>query len=156
MEDHEVEAVFAELQRRRAELAASVPAEVSVSDFAVTVLGGAWTRAHRGVVADAMQGHAVGQSAKDFCRRRGVPQSARFELSLYSPPHAGVMARGWAHRMQHFMTLEVAARDEAHVFTADEISSYTEPTEFVQVSEVFRGHAQATKRFRAIRSLFAS
>ena len=156
LDDDEIEAIFSELDRRRAELAASTPAELAVTDFAVKVLGGAWTRSHRGVDADAMQGHAVGNYAKQFCRRRGVAMSARFEISLYSATHASVFARAWAHRMQHFLNCEVAAGDEKYAFSEQDVARYSEPTEFAQAAKALQSQAQAVKRVQSIRALFVS
>ena len=151
--DDEVEAVFAELDRRRAEVGA-MPGAGDVEDFSVTVLGGAWTMAARGVAADAVQASARSPLAKDFCRRRGLPLSARFEISTYSQEHATVMARAWAHRMQLFLNVEIMSEDIAYEFTQQDKDEYVEPTELAATADHFPEGSRAHRRIEGIRMMF--
>lgn len=53
--DEMIETVFAEVQRRRDEIVAEGRGYAGADDFAVTVLGGAWTARERGVAVDAVR-----------------------------------------------------------------------------------------------------
>ena len=54
--EQDLEQTFAELERARQELVTDGPGQTE--DFKVSVLGGAWTKADRGMSYDAMQGAA--------------------------------------------------------------------------------------------------
>lgn len=105
MGDDELAAIYEELERRRRKIAEDAPA--NGDDFRVGVKGGAWTMANRGVSADAASARAANALAIEFCHRRSVPKTVRFELSLYGEANAAILARFWAHRMQYFFDLEV-------------------------------------------------
>ena len=95
------------LDEARAVLAAAEP-PVSHDDFKTRVLGDGWTLAHKGKAFDAYAGAASGVLATDFCRRRGVQLSMRFEAAAYGEVACGVMARGFCSRMQHYLNAELA------------------------------------------------
>ena len=95
LDDEAIQAMLVALDKARADESAA--AEPSADDFKVTVLGGAWTLAHHGVPFDAIQGGARSNLPQDFCNRRGVPRSARFNYSTYGDRACGTLERAWCH-----------------------------------------------------------
>ena len=51
---------------------------------------------------DGLKASARGQDATDFCKARGVNETASFDLHIYNAETAGIIARAWCHRMQYF------------------------------------------------------
>eukprot|EP00969_Alexandrium_andersonii_P041827 1834076-Alexandrium_andersonii.AAC.1 len=74
--------------------------------FGTRVLGGQWTLAHKGVAFDAIQGYAKGASCEQFCVRRGLARSASVSCQEFGQEASGIMARAWAHKLEHFYMLE--------------------------------------------------
>ena len=139
-EEEELEAVFAELYRRREEWAVLAP--LGGEDFVTGVLGGAWTKRERGRVYDAYQGRAAHRASQDFCERYGLQKSARFGIDVFGDRMAGQLSRAWCHRLQYYYDLE-AARGRDSGFTAEDHGQYEEPA-YVAAME-----ATMTERQRA-------
>ena len=157
LDDETVEELFQELDRRRAELAADAVEALEGEDFTVTILGGKWSMQHRGVAAAAVAAEARGALARDFCSRRGLPKKATFDFSAYPEGIAPVLARAWAHRMQHFYDcacFDVAEGGPEGGSAAAAVAAYVEPPEFLRVAGELRAHRQTQKRIEQIRGLF--
>lgn len=153
MDDDEVEAIYEELERRRRELAADHP---SGEDFGTTLLGGRWTLRERGDSADVVQGRGRNALAKEFCARRGVPQTARFEIAQYTEANAAILARAWCHRMQYFYDLEVVSGGAAYSFAPEDCRAYVEPTELSRLCVDWAGrHKKGSDRIQALRRMFS-
>ena len=155
-DDKVLQEALAALEGERLDLAAADTA-VGQGDFRTQALGGKWTLQHRGHVADAIQGAARGALAQDFCTRRSLPKSIRFELTAYSADACGVLARAWCHKMQYFFNIEL--QDGKHIdkakFDPDLFTAYKEPTEFTALaSQADATTGRLAKRIAQIRSLF--
>ena len=150
LDDDAVQDVFDELYRKREEWLAR---EVVISvDFRGTILGGAWTKKHKGVAYDAYAGKACNQSAKAFCRMYGLGMSARFALSTCSEKLASVFARAWCEKMQFFFDVYKASGDERYIFTADDVASFEETAGFSAAFEESEGVArERAEQVRALR-----
>jgi hypothetical protein len=158
LDDETLQEVFAELDRRRSDLAADGAVYALGEDFKVGGLGGAWTYHHHGVAMDAIQASCRHQAAKTFCDQHHLPKSARFDLKAFPDGIAQVLARAWAHRMQFFYDLGVAIqRDGAafRPFSPDEQDSYQETAEFRTAAGELGGHRQGIVRVNQIRALFS-
>lgn len=68
----------------------------------------------------------MSKDAIRFCTDFKVHQSVSFDIDSYTMKHAVTLARGWAHKMQHFLNL--SARRDADGFTPGEFAYYQEPT----------------------------
>ena len=133
LDEDAVEQAMRELDEVRAGLAAHEPRE-SEADFKTSVSGGQWLLAERGLACDAIQGSARGALANDFCARRGVQKSIRFDLAAYGHEACGIMARAWCHKMQFYLNAELGGRAEENLpFEANVHDAYAEPTEFVRL-----------------------
>lgn len=121
-------------------------------DFQVTLLGGSWTAANKGVVADAFSACARGEAVA-WCKTRAIARSARYEISLYGEENASTLARVWCSRMQFLFNLSKKAGNALHVFTQNEKASWVEPSELARVEAELAGVTRAQARIRQIRSL---
>ena len=156
MTDQDIEAVFSEVDRAREYVACATGSVVNIDDFPVTVLGGKWTKQNKQKSFDAVSAAATGAYAIKFCQDQNVFASARFDIEAYTMVYANMLGRGWAHKMQHFLNLSAEHEADLHVFTADEIASYSEPSEFTAAADVLKGHWLAPGRIRQIRALFSA
>ena len=95
--------VWSELAKQRA-IWKSEPSG-DVQDFKVTLRGGQWTLAVRGLVSDGVRAYACGQNAIQFCTIYGTHKSATFSQELYGHEEAHKLAQCWAHRMQFWLNL---------------------------------------------------
>ena len=154
LDDDELAAVFSEVDRYRAELSITAASADATDDFAVVVLGGAWTAANRGLAADAVQGLARGADAAAFCAARGMQKSSRYEISAYSFQWACILARAWAHRMQYFFNKAKLVEEYAVGFSRAEVAAYNEPLELAAAATALSHNAKAMARVVAIRRLF--
>jgi hypothetical protein len=146
------ERAWAELEQLRDEWDAGP--DQRQGDFWVHVLGGNWQLAHKGVVADAIQGRC-GNQAIEWCRSQGVAYTARFEIATFSEAHAAVMARCWCSKMQHFFNIGICTGRTA--FSEADMSSWTEPSEFTLLAHTTPiAHKRLHKRIDGLRKLFAA
>ena len=90
-----------------------------------------------GIPFDAVAGECVTQEGKAWCERRfGKIRFFRANYSLYGPEIPGILARGWAHRMQHFFNLELHdPAGSALVYTPAMVAEYQETTEMERLAE---------------------
>ena len=71
-------------------------------NFFVSVLGRAWTQAHRSMAWDALTGKARGGLPTQFLVHYGLQKSIRFARRLHGIEKCLVLAQAWCHRMEHF------------------------------------------------------
>ena len=70
---------------------------------------------------------------------RGISDAIRFNFAAHeTPPDApGILARYWAHKMQHFFNLDVCWSGPGRmVFSAEVHREYTPPLEAVRMVEL--------------------
>lgn len=100
--DMDVDEVFDELKQFRANWQER---EVAPHQhFKVSIRGGAWTAAHRGVAADSVRGEAGTTESQRFqiCE---LSKSATFSVSKYTEHFAHRLAEAWCHRIQFWFDL---------------------------------------------------
>jgi len=130
--------------------------EVEEDKFQVRVLGGSWTMIHRGVAADAIQGHARGQEAQTWCRQHRLPLSARFEIRAYGEAPAAVFARAWCSKMEHLYRRGAGGQASSSSSSADAGAMWKEPSEFTMLMASTGCNARARTRGQAIRTMSVS
>ena len=118
--------------------------------FTVKLLGGAWTKLHTGKDFDAFKGEAKA-SASAWCRQYRLTLNARFEISLYGESDACTMSVAWCHRMQHFYSRWLESREDAYIFSDDDIRNYVEEPKCMELCNAASG--KALVRCKQIRSL---
>jgi hypothetical protein len=101
------EEVELELAEMRAWLCSLLPAESQ--HFSVRVLGGRWTRRHRNLTWDAIQGYARTADAKLFCASFGMTQSMRFGAQEHGRNDGLLLAQAWVERMSYYYSFWEAA-----------------------------------------------
>ena len=127
--------------------------EDGILDFQVSLLGGAWTLAHRGVVADACSAAARGERAVPWCRSRGMPLSARYDLRLYGEEVAAILARGWCSKMQFLLNESFKTAEPTARLTEAARDRWVPPSELARVELDLAGHRRAQQRLSQIRLL---
>ena len=155
MDDEELDALFAEVDRKWAEQAHDNAATLGNNDFRVTVLKGKWTLEAKGVVADAISAQARTLYAKAFCESRGMPRSFRAEIGTYGWGVANTLCVAWATKMQFFFNLATKFGDPCHKFTGPQLASFKEPAGFTEAALALVGHKDGVKRVNVVRGLFA-
>jgi len=123
-------AALAELDSARQEVHDVLPRPPAALGWRIDVLGGKWTLEHRGRAYDAVQGHARGPEALDFCRRRALQKSMRFSTADFGLELAHLLARAYVSRMEYAFGLEQAGTvGPFEPFTVDHWRLYEEPDE---------------------------
>ena len=140
------EEIFEALYKKRAMLHVEVGA-AKASDFAVAILGGAWTMAHLGVAYDAYQGKASGNDPTEWCTKLSLAKSARFSIAAYGDRHANILAAAWCSHMQHLY--DMWDRDDAGFVYGREREPWAEPRDFSDFAAGASG--AALKRCEQIR-----
>ena len=82
LDDATVEAIFSELEKKRAEW--RLDPKPGLEHFRYTVQGGQWTMANRGVVVDSVKAHACGKEIAEWCVAWGLPRSLTLSFAKYS------------------------------------------------------------------------
>ena len=117
--------------------------------------GGPWTHATKGVPYEQVSGHAKGALGRDFCERRRLQYSMRFDTAAYGEDACAIMSRAFCHRMQYFFTCELGKENgEEKPFTAEEKAAYEEPSEFTKLASTST-NAALLKRVEQIRGILA-
>ena len=131
LEEDVAERVFAELREKRQlwEVEFAAPPE----DFKTTLLGGAWTLQHRGVVCDAVKAYAAGATGLSFCRAYQLPKAASFAIRKYGEAVASALAIHWCARLQSLCTAARGQTMGSYVFTAADLESCPAPEEVLQL-----------------------
>jgi hypothetical protein len=127
--------------------------DVRFYDFQVSVLGGAWTQKHKGVLADAFSGAAKGDQSPDWCRARGMPRSARYEISTYGEENASALARAWCSKMQFLFNHCQKLGDDLHKLSPEELEQWVPPSDLQRVERQLADSRQAQQRLRQLRAL---
>ena len=145
------DAAWKALDMARAELGAE--SDASIHDFKTKIFGGRWTMAHIAAAFDAVQGGAAGALAEEFCAALGLQKTMRFDVAAHGHAQASILARGFCHRMQHYVNAYVARPVVyGEAFSQDVHDSYEEPSELRRLAES-DVPARTRDRIRAIRRL---
>ena len=100
--DSDAADIFNVLMAKRAEWADE--AVDGPGDFLVELLGGTWTKTHRGVDYDAFRGFARGRDAVQFCEMWSLQKSFRCSVLTTTGHFAHMICTAWCASMQFFIT----------------------------------------------------
>ena len=92
-------------------------------DFTISLRGGAWTKQHRGVAADAVMATAASEDGKTFLATYGEAKSASYSILAYENG-ATLLALEWCARRQHYLNCWVGRGRGRQTFTADDKQAY--------------------------------
>ena len=146
-------AIWAQLEEARDAL---VEPKHRIGDFVAAVRGGKWTFKHKGVAADSIKASARGEEAKTFCKSQKVAKSASFYFSTYGQEDAAILARAWAAKMQFCFNLSLENSKLGGALSQEQVASWQEPSEFVELASRLPGASPATKRIERVRQLLKS
>jgi hypothetical protein len=123
-----VEAVVDELRELREEWLADD--DSFGTHWYVRILGGVWTMAHVGLVADSVGSFARAHT-KDFRKRYGAPGQKTFSFAEHTQDGAHQLSREWSRKCEHYFKVFLT-HDAIGVidFTLDE-HAYTDTTDFL-------------------------
>ena len=123
--DEAIWLAWAELDEKRREMDLRGD-RAAASDFPTKLLGGAWTRMHKGKAYDAVIGIARGGLARRWCAKYKLNMEASFSIARYSEEKAHSLAMEWSRRMQFFFDLYTESGDSEHVYSQGELDGYEE------------------------------
>ena len=150
IDDETMEEVIHQMSRRRFELAESH--EGGYGDFQCSLIVRGNKMKETG---DAVQGVLASfrnQIAEQFCVLNSKQRTVSLLYSVYTEAHANILARAWAHRMQHGLDLAMERGSLYQEFSAVDRASYQEPTEF-EILAAGQAYAATRKRIAQIRCL---
>ena len=110
--------------------AAEDVAEHKEMDFYVRILGGAWTLAHTGEIADGCSYFARAGTAQLWCRVFAFPRQRGFHYRKYGREGPHILCNEIARRAQFFYDLWLGSDDADFSYTAELRASYEEGAEF--------------------------
>ncbi len=110
LEEEHVAQVFEELEAKRDQWAQVL--DKGRDDFKTSLLGGAWTAAHKGVVCDTVKASASGAMARSWCQQYGLPKTISFSLQKHGEQAAGALGNLWCRRMQALFDVYLASPRE--------------------------------------------
>ena len=125
LDDEEIDAVYAALQQRRQEWA--VDYDQPAQHFKTCILGGAWSKVHRGVTLADVRAFAAGTEAVAWCKKYFGVQQSSYAYRKYGDEVASALALYWAHRMEHFYQIFLSARNDNYHYTSDDKDSAPDP-----------------------------
>ena len=123
-------------------------------DFLVELLGGTWTKTHRGVDYDAFRGFARGRDAAQFCEMWSLQKSFRCSVLTTTGHFAHMICTAWCARMQFFYNKFVAEGDGVEYNDAT-LSAFVEAPDVARAYEVAAGGPVREKiaKLRAMRPI---
>ena len=127
LDEEDIAKIWDELQTTREAWAANL--QPSGDDFVVSLRGGAWTKQHRGIAADAVLATAAHEEARRFLGALGESKSASFSIIAYQDK-ATLLGQEWCARHQHFYNLWTS-RGQSTTFTSDDANAYTASDEWL-------------------------
>jgi hypothetical protein len=125
LDDDEMEAVFAALQKKRQEW--SVDYNKPVEHFKTCILGGPWTQVHRGTSLADVRAFAAGSKPVAWCKKYFGVQQSSYSYRKYGDAVASSLALYWTHRMEHFYQIYLDANDDGYQYTDDDLASAPNP-----------------------------
>ena len=129
LDDAAIAEAWAALEKKRRER--ELQGAEEGPDFSTKILGGKWTRMHKGRAYDAIVGLAAKGGPHDWCRRYGLNVEASFSLQKYGEEAASTLALQWCKVMQFFYDLYQQADDPDHVYSDAELQSFEEDLDWV-------------------------
>ena len=123
-------------------------------DFYVRVLGGAWTLAHTGEVADGCSYFSRGGNPQAWCRRFSFPRQKGYHYRRYGGregPH--VMCNEIVRRAQYFYDLWLCSPDSAFKYSEAHLAAYGEGGEFREWCTGLEPGSLLSRQAAAIRDL---
>lgn len=152
LDDDALQELFSELERKRLEYPETPGFH---GEFLVSLLGGKWAMDLKGVPVVAFQGKArLNSQAESWCIQYDLHRTARFEISMYGEQVASALAHGWCDRMSHFFRLWENSGQQNYKYTAEDVSSYQEPQEMVELATILTGAPLARlNKMRALRPM---
>jgi hypothetical protein len=148
-EGDEFDDIAAELYAKRAAWLDEAPPPAI--DFKLQLLGGRFTLEKTGQLYDAYSAKASGAEAIEWCRRYGLPRSARFARTLYGDDMAGMLSRWWAAKMQYYIDRWRASEDAHYKYTDADFAAFVEPPEVATYEAT--ATAKQLLRFAQLREL---
>ena len=135
---------YAALEKARAALGEAEGS--STDDFGTRVLS--WN--------DATAGYCKNGLAKDFCKTRGEQQGMRFNFAAHGNRACGILARWWAHKMQHYFNLDLLAGGAVGSleYTAVHHGGYETPREARDLAAQEGLKAETRKRVVQLEKMF--
>lgn len=121
--------------------------------FKTTILGGEWTRQHRGQAFDAVKAFASGALVLAWCAQFQWPKQASFSFAKFGDAVASALAVYWCERSEYFYRLAELADDPAFEYSEEAKQGAPEPTRVSAVLEQAPSLQAATARLEAIRRL---
>jgi len=100
--------------------------------FFTRIIGGQWTAAHRGVVADAVAGFARGGAPKEWCNKFKWPKQHANCYSLYGIEGANHLASEYVRRSHYYFQLWLESDDQHFSYEQHHIDGYEENLEFME------------------------
>ena len=151
LSDEQIEKAWLELEAKRRQW--DLEGLDQGEDFTTKILGGRWTREHKGRSYDAIIGIASKGAASDWCRQYGLNIEASFSYRKYGEGPASSMAVHWCKRMQHFFNLYKERDDPMMVYKPSDLDSCEDDLDFVNMILAAGMESPVWARAQAIRNL---
>lgn len=149
--DEVIEEAWAALEAKRRQW--SLEEEREGEDFTTNILGGEWTRKHKGKAFDAIKSAAGGGAPSLWCRLYGLNVEAPFSFNKFGEAAASTLALQWCKRMQHFYNIYLRHDAPEYVYSDKELESFQEDEEWVAFVRDASAKPETWKRAVKIRSV---
>ena len=146
LDEEQVAAAWGEFRETRDAWAQSLAS--SSEDFKVSLRGGAWTRQHRGVAADAVMASAATELGRRWTAQYSCQRMASFSILL----DATLMAMEWCRRRQHYCDIWKAQGAADYAYTDDDHFAYKPPTDWTDLMQKLTAAHACHQRAQALDS----
>ena len=149
--DVDMDVIMERLAGIRAEYADSDVEEEGA--FVLKILGGKWTAAHVGKVADRVAANSSGMAAKTWCDLYNWPKTTSFSFSRYSEAGAVVLARQVVRRGNYFYRVWLNADPDLFRYSDADLAGYPEDVEWLDWMIAQELESISFKRGTEVRSM---
>ena len=129
LDDDGLEALYAELEKKREEWAVHTSEDVADAMFKVTVLKGKWTFEKTGMAYDAVRAFASAP-VREWCRKYSLQDAKRWNVLLYGEAETFTIAKAWCSKMAYLYNIWMSQGSEDYEFTAAEVDAWPVPKEY--------------------------
>ena len=147
----DVEALVAELYRRRLEMEGHVPDGEAVTHFSWQLRGGAWTAAHHGVAFDSVRAFTCTTIANKMMKHYHLAMTGTFAVAKYTDELARELAKCWIDKHAFMLEQWVSAGEDPNFDLAGTLHAFVETRHFGSI--LASGHVHAMSRLQQIRGI---
>lgn len=131
----------------------SMEEQLQGEDFTTKILGGKWTRKHKGKAFDAIKSVAGRGAPSLWCRQYSLNVEASFSFAKYGEAAGSTLALQWCKVMQYYYNIFKRHNDSAYEYSEADCASLEEDADWAEFVRAAGAGSVVAIRAETIRAL---